>query len=248
MDELFRTSREYLMPLIMLAVFIGSMYLASRRAKARQQKMKQIALQLGLQYQEPSDWRSSLNIGKGRHGQQQRAQQRVQQLQSSGTLARALSFLSSPTITGKYNGWPVDIRAVNENKTVFTKFRIGFGRPLGLGLRIGPNSFFQRDLFGGNPRVESGNEEFDKKVLVRGGDELKVKFLIKRPETQRALLDAYRAFSDIAIDDEGISCKLRGFVDEYQKYQAVLAALTAIAAKLTPMQSEAPADVGTDRY
>ena len=234
-------------PLVFLAVFAVSLYLSTRRAKARQQKMKQIAMQLGLQYQEKSAWQVSPVARPGGTSQQQQAQQRMRQLQQNGTLAKVMSMLSTAAIAGTYNGWPVDIRTVNENKTVFTKFRLSFGRSLGLGLRIGPNGFFQRDLFGGSPRIESGNEELDKKVLVRGSDELKVKFLVKRPETQRALLDAYRSFADLTIDDEGISCRLRGFVDEYQKYQAILTALTAVAAMLAPQQSEAPAEVGSYR-
>jgi hypothetical protein len=237
--ELLYTVREYLGPLIFMAVFIGSMYLTARRTKARRQKMKQIALQLGLQYREQSDFLPSLNSASAGTG---RGQQRVRQLQQGGTLGGILSFLVQPAISGKYGGWPVDIRTVNENKTVFTKFRLDFGRPLGLGLRIGANGFFQRDLFGGSPRIESGNEEFDKKVLVRGRDELKVKFLVKRPETQRALLDAYRAFSDIVIDDEGITCKMRGSVDTYQKYQAILNALATVATRIAPAQSDAQSD------
>ena len=247
MNELFHTYRELLKPLIFLAIFIVSMYFNVRRSRVRQQKMKQIALQLGLQYQENSDRQVSPGMAQTVTGQQQQAQQRIRQLQQNGTLTKVMAMLRTSAIAGKYNGWPVDIRMVNENKTVFTKFRLSFGRSLALGLRIGPNGFFQRDLFGGSPRIESGNEELDKKVLVRGSDELKVKFLIKRPETQRALLDAYRSFADITVDDEGISCKLRGFVDQYQKYQAILTALTAVAAMLAPQQSEAPAEVGSYR-
>ncbi len=234
-------------PLVFLAVFAVSLYFGIQRSKARKQKLKQIAMRLGLQYQEKSDWQASPAAAPTAGGQQQQAQQRARQLQQNGTLAKVMSLLSTAAITGSYNGWPVDIRTVNENKTSYTKFRLDFGRPLGLGLRVSANSFFQRDLFGGSPRIESGNEEFDKKVLVRGSNELKVKFLVKRPETQRALLDAYRAYSEIAVDDEGISCKLRGFVDDYQRYQAILTALTAVAAALAPRQSEAPAEVGSYR-
>ncbi|HTY09313.1 MAG TPA: hypothetical protein VMF29_09135 [Candidatus Edwardsbacteria bacterium] len=225
------------MPLLFFLVVMPlALYLAYRRNKARQQAMKKIALQLGLQYQERSPWTAATGPGPVP------GQQRAGQPQQGGALGKALLQLTQPVITGKYNGWPVDIMTVNENKTVYTKFRLGFGRNLGLGLRVSANSFFQRDLFGGGPRIESGNEDFDKRVLVRGNDQLKVKFLIKRPEAQRALLDAYRAFAEITVDDQGISCRLRGFLESYQKYQAVLAALCAVAAKLAPAEPAPSAD------
>jgi len=76
--------------------------------------------------------------------------------------------------------------------------------------------------------VQSGNETFDKKIQVTGSDPLKIKYLMTL-ENQRSLLDLFSAHPAAAVDDQGITVSVRGFVDDHMKCSAVLDKMAAAA-------------------
>jgi hypothetical protein len=223
-----------LMPfIIFLVVMPVSLYLGYKRNESNRRRLRDVALKLGLQYNEKAPLDPSVKSATIRTGDQIRAQQRLRQMEQGGILARLASLMSATAVTGKYNGFAVDIRTANQNKKTYTVFTVYFPATLGLGLRITENSLFRRDLgFGGKTRIEAGSEEFDKRIFVKGNDEMRVKYLVKRPEVQKALLDAYRAQSDTVIDDTAIVCRTQESLKDYLKYQAILNSLTAAAQQL----------------
>jgi hypothetical protein len=223
-----------LMPFIIFLVVLPlSLYLSYRRNESNRKKLREVALKLGLQYTEKAPLDPSVKSATIRTGDQIRAQQRLRQLNGGGILSRVSSLMSAAAVTGKYNGFAVDIRTANQNKKTYTVFSVYFPAALGLGLRITGNSLFRRDLpFGNKARIETGSDEFDKRIYVKGNDEMRVKYLIKRPEVQNALLAAYRIQSDTVIDDSAIVCRVEGFQGEFAKCQAILGGLTAVAQQL----------------
>ena len=233
MNDIGRYVHDYMPFIIFLVVMPVSLYLGYKRNESNRKKLRDVALKLGLQYNEKAPIGPSLQPGAVRSGDQIRAQQQLRQLGQGGILARLSSLMSTTTVTGKYNGFTVDIRTANQNKKTYTVFSVYFPRSLGLGLKISANSFFNRDLpFGGKARIEAGSDEFDKKIYVKGNDELRIKYLIKRPEVQKPLLDAYRSQSDIVIDDTAIVCRTQESLKDYLKYQAILNSLTTAAQQL----------------
>lgn len=223
-----------ILPLVIFLVVLPlSLYLGYRRGEAERAKLKDVALKLGLQYSEQGPGRPSLDALAIRGGDQLRTQQRLRQLERGGVLARVMKSLSPPAVTGKYNGFAVDIRTQRRDKKTYTVFTVSFPAPLGLGLKVRSNNFFRRSF--GAPagqRTETGDEAFDKAVFVRGDDPMKLKYLVKRPEVRKALLDAYRAQSDTVIDDNAIVCRVQKDLRDYLAYQKVLADLTMAAKQL----------------
>jgi hypothetical protein len=230
----FSVNIHDLMPFIIFLVVLPlSLYLSYQRNQSNRKKLRDVALKLGLQYHEKSPIGPSAQPGAIHSGDQIRAQQRLRQLDQGGILAKVMALTAQATVSGKYNGFEVDIGTVNQNKKTYTVFRVSFPAPLGLGLKISQNNIFSRDLpFGGKSRIEAGNGEFDKKIHVKGNDEMRIKYLVKRPEVQKALLDAYRSQSDIVIDDTAVVCKTPETLKDYLKYQAILNSLTTAAQQL----------------
>jgi hypothetical protein len=225
-----------LMPFIIFLVVLPlSLYLGHRRNETNKRKLRDVALKLGLQYSENAPAGPSLDALTIRSNDPAQTQQRLRRLEKGGVLARALQTMAPAAVTGKYNGCAVDIRTQRRDKKTYTVFTAWFTAPLGLGLKVSPNSFLQRDLgFGGKSRIESGDDAFDRKVLVKGADEMKVKYLVKRPEVRKALLDLYSAQSDTMIDDSSIVCRVQKDLKDFLAYQAVLGLLTAAVRQLKP--------------
>lgn len=225
---------DYLPLIIFLVVMPLSLYLNYRKNESNRKKLKDVALKLGLQYSEKAPAGPSLDAPAISGDDPARARQRLDRLDVGGVLSKVLSLTAPAAVTGKYNGFEVDIRSQRRDKKTYTVFTVSFPAPLGLGLKITPNSFFRRDLgFGGKPRVESGDDEFDKRVLIKGTDDMRIKYLVKRPEVRKALLDAYQAQSDTIIDDNALVCRVQKDLKDYLAYQKVLALLTATARQLT---------------
>lgn len=229
----FSIDLHNILPWVVLLVIVPlSLYLAHRSNEAERRKLKDVALKLGLQYSDQASAQASLEALAVR-GDQQRTRDRMQQLERSGALTTILRGLSQPAMTGEFNGHAVDIRTQRRDKKSYTVFTVTFPGPLGLGLKVTSNNFFRRSF--GAPagqRVESGDETFDKSVFVKGDDQMKVKYLVKRPEVRKALLDAYRAQPDTAIDDNAIVCRVQKGLPDYLAYQKVLADLTMAAKQL----------------
>ncbi len=230
----FSIDLHNILPLVIFLVVLPlSLYLGYRRGQAERKKLRDVASKLGLQYSEQAPGRPSLDALAIRSGDPQRTQQRLRQLDRDGALTRMLKSLAPPAVTGKYNGFAVDIRTQRSDKKTYTVFTVSFPGPLGLGLKATSNNFFRRSF--GAPsgqRIEAGDEAFDKAVFVKGDDQMKVKYLVKRPEVRKALLDSYRAQPDTVIDDNAIVCRVQKGLPDWMAYQKVLTDLTMAAKQL----------------
>ena len=124
-----------------------------------------------------------------------------------------LSFDSGGTfrkriISGKYRDNHVIIdtfsRSSGKSSTTYTRYRIRYPRPLGLGLRLTREGFFTgvSKAFGAQD-IQLGDAVFDQAVLIKGNDPQAVaRFLTlaRRSRIHRALL----SFSRLKISDDEI--------------------------------------------
>jgi hypothetical protein len=222
--------------LIFVGIFPLVIYLSYLGRKKQKEKLKTIAMKLGLQLSQGQPFQrmggQSRNIGNARDFNNYRTSQKL----VGNTFLKELMAMMTPlSLTGKYKGCEVRITVTKRDKTTYTEFKTSFDRPLGLGLKISANSLLLRQFVLGRKgkTVQAGNEPFDQKVQVTGSDPLKVKYLLTL-ENQRSLLDLFSAHPATVVDDLEIRTSVRGFVDDYQKCSAVLDKMTAVATKLNP--------------
>ena len=95
-------------------------------------------------------------------------------------------------------------RSSGKSSTTYTRYRVRYPRPLGLGLKLAREGFFSgvSKVFGAQD-IQIGDATFDQGVMVKGDDPARVvRFLTlaRRARIQRALM----SFSGLKIGDEEI--------------------------------------------
>lgn len=231
MDNIISFVLSNLPFLIFIGIFPLMLYLGYLKRKQQKAKLKDIAVKLGLQFNE-GQLMQQMNIQHQniRSARDFKNYQASQKLTGNKFVKDLMSLLSPMSLAGKYKGYEVRITPVNKDKATFTEFKVSFSRSLGLGLKINANSLLLKQFILGQKgkAVQSGNEPFDKKIQVSGNDPLKIKYLMTL-ETQRSLLDLFSAHPATTVDDLGISISYRGFADDSMKCSAVLDRMTAAA-------------------
>ncbi|MDI6740786.1 MAG: hypothetical protein QME74_10545, partial [Candidatus Edwardsbacteria bacterium] len=131
MNDIGHYIHEYLPFIIFLVILPLSLYLSYRKNESNRKKLKEVALKLGLQYNEKTPIGPSVKSAAIQSGDQLRAQQRLRQLEKGGILSKVMALTAPTAVTGKYNGFEVDIRTANQNKKTYTVFSVFFPSPLG---------------------------------------------------------------------------------------------------------------------
>ncbi len=104
---------------------------------------------------------------------------------------KAASFVIVGMVDGARIAIHLESRGSGKSQTTYTVVRADYPRPLPYDLRVGYEGTLVRlgkALF--NLRdVEVGDEEFDRAVRIKAGDETAAKLLLGRPEAKAAILD-----------------------------------------------------------
>jgi len=209
---------------ISIIAMVGSYY----SLKKQKAKMKEIALKLGLEFKE-NDFLSFKNPNTrsytGYHSPSDAG------FDIQGIAKKIMAAFSPWQVIGKYNGYSIIIKTERKDKKSFTIVQLNFERPLGMGLNIVMGNMISRigkNIFG-KQSISTGNPDLDSKVYISGQDEMKVKYLIKRPEFQQMLLSLYNKYPGIRVDDNGITYKEKKVLTEYAAYKTLLDSLSGAA-------------------
>ena len=220
--------------LLPLAIFFIAMPLAllfSYRGYRRQkERMKEIAARLGLEYSETNPLKAARG-GPGLDQMYRRGRPTGGGFDFQGFVFRAVRALMPWRVSGRFNGLSTAIWTENRNKQTFLVVQQTFDRPLELGLSIAaPNPLARlgKSLMGRSP-LTTGNQELDAKTHISGRDEMKVKYLVKKPELQQALLALYREYPTVKIDDRGITYRRNKLMKEHAEFQRLLDSMSRAA-------------------
>lgn len=220
-----------LLPLAIFFIAIPLALLFSYRGYRRQkERMKDIAARLGLEYSEASPLPGMAGSpGMGQAYRRGRPAGGGFDLQ--GLLFRAIRAFMPWRVSGRYNGLQIAIWTEHSNKQTFLIVQQAFDHPLDLGLSItspNPLSRLGKSLMGRSP-LTTGNQELDAKAHITGRDEMKVKYLVKKPEFQQALLSLYREYPAVKIDDRGITYRRNKQMKAHGEFQRLLDSMSKTA-------------------
>lgn len=200
--------------------------------KKQKDKIKEIAAKLGLDYAEVNPFSFGADDKK--------SYRTIYAGQSHGMTSKDRPFLKKILqaflpwqLRGKFNGYQVKIYTKKRNKKTYTMVQMSFNQSLSMGLNMtlaGNNlmSKLRKNIFG-KSSIETGNREFDEKIHVSGRDEMKIKYVIKRPDFQHAMLALSGKYPDIKIDDQNITWQEHKITPDLIEYRPLLEDLSIVA-------------------
>jgi hypothetical protein len=111
--------------------------------------------------------------------------------ESMGLVGPAPGIFASPVITGTHLGLDVqfDLETIGggKNRQVFTRCAIRIPLVLPQGMVVSRESFFSGiDRFFGMQDIQTGEPEFDGKVIIKGSDPLAIKGYFSHPTRREA--------------------------------------------------------------
>jgi hypothetical protein len=223
----FRMIQEIFPFLIFVVIFLTATVGSYFSMKKQKVKMREVASRLGLQFSESNmlSFRDSNKTYTGYHRPRD-AGFDIQQF-----IKQVSSVFSPWRVTGKYNGYEVIIRTERKDKKSFTIVELLFEKPLGMGLNIMVGNIFSKigkNVFG-KQSITTGNAELDQKVYISGNEEMKIKYMVKRPEFQQALLALYKKYPGAKIEDTGIIYREKKVIDDFMVYKTLLESLSQTA-------------------
>ncbi|MFC1572208.1 tetratricopeptide repeat protein [Candidatus Eisenbacteria bacterium] len=143
------------------------------------------------------------------------------------------ALFSSPKLTGAHNGCSVLVetfsRDSGDSSTTYTRYRIGYARSLGLGLRLTRQGVFGRiGKFFGAEDIEVGDSDFDKAVVVKGSDPSRVTEFLTPARRVRAarFLNSHQGAT---IYDDRILWEKSGVERDPQQIAHVIDRMTRLA-------------------
>lgn len=119
-------------------------------------------------------------------------------------------------IVGTYDTHHVKIstfsRGTGKDSQTYTKFSLNYAKPLKFKFRLTKQNILHS--FGkifGMEDIETGDESFDKKVLVQGADHLALIRFLTAPR-RKMIKSAMRAFPELIITDKYIEANIQGML------------------------------------
>jgi hypothetical protein len=213
--------------LIWLAMVAAALVVAQRLSARRWRKMQDLAAHLGLGFEGyflGARETPGHSFG-GRPSRRGRA--------DGSSWLRLLPMTRTCVVRGQANGVDVEIGPApyrSSRKSNDTGVSAWFRQPLGFGLHIAEENFIDRlGRVAGAQDIKSGNESFDRRFVVKGTSESEVLSLVRRPDVQQAIVDAFAAGFQTVIDDKGVHITLPGFRSDPQEIRPVLEVVTRTA-------------------
>lgn len=133
---------------------------------------------------------------------------------SLGFVYREASLFDHPSMAGRHLGVEVLVdverRGHGKNRRYYTRYRVYFGKHLGLGLWIGREGFFSGvSKFFGSQDIQLGDSSVDSTLMIKGSEPDRVRAFMTRDRRDGAMM-LVRRFPDAEIDDEGMLLLVRG--------------------------------------
>lgn len=214
--------------IVIIAAVVGIFYLLYYFEKKQIEKLKNVAEKFGLLFTS---------------GKELRAQMK-NEIQNSGLgvldFTKRMQLLGRRwDMSGTYNSVKVHIypilRQQGRRAVAYTKVVALFKKNFNAGLQISKEGFFSKmgKALGGQD-LQTGNEEFDKKFIIKGTNESVILALLQKPEVQKAISDLFAANGDAFINDEGFGIERLGTITKEEVYRSLLDQL-AMAVKMCGM-------------
>ena len=171
---------------------------------------------------------------------------------------RRAALFKPKLLRGVFQGNDIDVstytRSAGKSRKTFTRYRVLYPMPLGLGLNLSEQRFFSSiaAIFGSQD-IETGDINFDEKVVVKGNQpENVLRFLT--PRRRRQVLDLLNEFPQSKINDEQVEWLKSGTVRDAAEIVDTVTRLSSAATILyegepaqessreepEPAQSQAP--------
>jgi hypothetical protein len=129
-------------------------------------------------------------------------------------------------------------RSRGKNSTVYTRLRLHYPQPLGIGLKLTRQGFFNHlIILLGAQDIEVGDEGFDRLAVIKGTDERRVREFLtpaRRVRIERLL----RNYPEIVIGDDSISLDRHGVIRNTQVLVGLLQSASRVAWHLTADRDE----------
>jgi len=158
------------------------------------------------------------------------------------------TFIRSKSIEGRLHDNRVRVdtftRSSGKHSTTFTRYRIDFPRALGLGLNLKEQGFISGvAAFFGSQDIETGDPQFDPRVVVKGADPRHIaRFLT--PARRLRIVRLFQNHPGCEIKDHAIEWSRRGGVTETAQLVTTVRRLAFAAARLC---SDSEADQSLDQ-
>jgi hypothetical protein len=146
-------------------------------------------------------------------------------------------MLSPRRIEGSLPGGYVIVntftRRSGKHSRTYTRYRVRYHQPLGLGLKLTKEGFFSGvGKFFGSQDIETGDPLFDSEVVVKGVSGRHVREFLT-PARQMRIRRALNAFSGLVIDDDQICWESRSVPRESRHIVNNIRRLTELARSLS---------------
>jgi len=148
------------------------------------------------------------------------------------------SSVSGSCIAGTVDGARITIcfesRGPGKSQTTYTVVRADYPKPLPFELHIAYEDTFTRlgkALFGLRD-VETGDEEFDRAVRIKAGDEAGAKVMLGNPETKAAILGLFALSKAALVTNAHVQWERQGLRFDPSGMRTVIAALVPVTRTL----------------
>ena len=155
-----------------------------------------------------------------------------------GPLRRLVEKAASTVIAGTADGVRITIslesRGSGKSQTTYTVVRADYAKPLPFDLRIGHEGAFTRlgkALFGLRD-VEVGDEEFDRAVRIKAGDETAAQVILGKPDARAAILSLLALSSSAFATNSYVQWERQGIRFDESEIRAVIGTLVPVARAL----------------
>jgi hypothetical protein len=190
------------------------------RRKSAHKKMQELAMKLGLQFEDSPQLKEIETRMASMNQQQTTVSPKVLEYVSKA-IEFALPLFYQWQLSGKWNDVPVRIYSETDKKNSgrYTVVRADTENIRAIGLLIVAERFLSTL---GNKDITIGNEELDKMILIKADDLDQAKMLLMSPYLQDAILQAFKFSRAIKIEDQSVTFYHPGNLQNEEKLRAAL--------------------------
>jgi hypothetical protein len=190
------------------------------RRKSAHKKMQELAMKLGLQFEDSPHLKEIETRMASMNQQQTTVSPKVLEYVSKA-IEFALPLFYQWQLSGKWNDVPVRIYSETDKKNSgrYTVVRADTENIRAIGLLIVAERFLSTL---GNKDITIGNEELDKMILIKADDLDQAKMLLMSPYLQDAILQAFKFSRAIKIEDQSVTFYHPGNLQNEEKLRAAL--------------------------
>jgi hypothetical protein len=204
--------------LFVVVMFAGAFIVGHQLKQRELRKRKELARQLGLKFEQFFMG----TVDDGKHGARD---------VPAAPVFRLLPFAVTCQLTGEISGVRVRVgNAASGRRGSGTPRRTSldayFRQPLALELHVMPQGLENPGRLMGENFIRTGDEAFDRRVLVQGRSESEIVPLLRDPEVQNIITDLFHVEGAPRVDDHGAHVELVSFANDPAKLRPLFDKLT----------------------